>query len=73
LARGIHPSVLTLRGLGPALRALCEHCALTVVLHDDLGQRPDPAVEAALYYTVSEALTNVSRYSGERGRAPVPS
>jgi len=64
LARGIHPSVLTLRGLGPALRALCDHSALTVDLHDDLGQRLDPAVEAALYYTVSEALTNVSRYSG---------
>jgi signal transduction histidine kinase len=56
--------VLTLRGLGPALRALCDHCALTVDLHDDLDQRLDPAVEAALYYTVSEALTNASRYSG---------
>jgi len=65
LARGIHPSVLTHRGLGPALRALCDRDALTVELHDDhLGQRLDPAVEAALYYTVSEALTNVSRYSG---------
>jgi PAS domain S-box-containing protein len=65
LARGIHPSVLTLRGLGAALRVLCEHCALTVEFHDDLGgERLDPAVEAALYYTVSEALTNVSRYSG---------
>jgi PAS domain S-box-containing protein len=64
LARGIHPSVLTLRGLGPALRALCDHCALSVELHDDLGQRLHPGVEAALYYTVSEALTNVSRYSG---------
>ncbi|HEX7189128.1 MAG TPA: PAS domain-containing protein [Actinomycetes bacterium] len=64
LAHGIHPSVLTLRGLGQALRALCEHSSLTVELHDELGQRLDPTVEAALYYTVSEALTNVSRYSG---------
>jgi PAS domain S-box-containing protein len=64
LARGIHPSVLTLRGLGAALRVLCEHCGLAVDFQDDLGERLDPAVEAALYYTVSEALTNVSRYSG---------
>ena len=64
LARGIHPSVLTHSGLGPALKGLCERSALTVELHDELGQRLDPGVETALYFTVSEALTNVSRYSG---------
>jgi PAS domain S-box-containing protein len=64
LARGIHPAVLTERGLGPALRSLVTHCAVPVELHDELGERLAPAVEIALYYVVSEALTNVDRYAG---------
>jgi PAS domain S-box-containing protein len=63
LARGIHPAVLTDHGLSAAVRALAQRCALPVELHDALAQRLDPAVEAALYYTVAEALTNVARYA----------
>jgi PAS domain S-box-containing protein len=63
LARGIHPSVLTDHGLSAAVRALADRCALPVDLHDDLGQRLDPAIEAALYFTIAEALTNVLRYA----------
>jgi PAS domain S-box-containing protein len=63
LARGIHPAVLTDHGLSAAVRALADRCGLPVELHDDLARRLDPAIEAALYYTVAEALTNVVRYA----------
>jgi PAS domain S-box-containing protein len=66
LARGIHPAVLTDHGLSAAVRALADRCGLPVELHDELSERLDPAVEAALYYTVSEALTNVVRYADAR-------
>jgi PAS domain S-box-containing protein len=63
LARGIHPALLTDRGLGPALRALIRHSAVRVQLEDELGERLPQSVETALYYVVSEALTNVDRYA----------
>lgn len=63
LARGIHPAVLTDRGLGPALEGLAARAVLPVEL-DALpdGRLPAP-VEAAAYFVVSEALTNVAKYS----------
>jgi PAS domain S-box-containing protein len=64
LARGIHPTLLTMRGLMPAVEALTMRSAVPVVLHDALGRRLEPAVETALYYTIAEALTNVDRYAG---------
>jgi PAS domain S-box-containing protein len=64
LARGIHPAALTDHGVGAAVRALTVRCAVPVELQDDLPERLAPASEAALYYTVAEALTNVVRYSG---------
>jgi PAS domain S-box-containing protein len=64
LARGIHPALLTMRGLIPAVQALVNRSTVPVELHDELERRLDPAVETALYYTVAEALTNVSRYAG---------
>jgi PAS domain S-box-containing protein len=63
LARGIHPALLTMRGLSPAVQALVTRSTVPVELDDALDRRLDPAVETALYYTVSEALTNVSRYA----------
>jgi signal transduction histidine kinase len=63
LARGIHPAVLTDRGLGAALDTLASRAPLPVeidcVKH---GELPAP-VEAAAYYVVSEALTNVTKYA----------
>jgi signal transduction histidine kinase len=56
--------VLTRYGLVRALDALFARCPVPVTLHDELGHRPAPPMETALYYTVSEALTNVARYSG---------
>jgi len=63
LARGIHPAVLTDRGLGPALESLVARSPLPVELRLPARELP-PRVEAAAYYVVSEALTNVVKYAG---------
>src|SRR5215217_7540160 len=63
LARGIHPTLLTMRGLIPAVEALTLRSSVPVELEDALGRRLEPAVETALYYTIAEALTNVARYA----------
>ena len=61
LARGIHPAVLTDRGLGPALETLAARAPIPVEL-DAPRERLAPAVEAAAYYVVAESLTNVVKY-----------
>ena len=63
LARGIHPSVLTDRGLEPALRALVQRAPMPVDLTVALGDRLDTAIEAAAYFLVSEALTNAAKHA----------
>src|SRR5215211_1271065 len=63
LARGIHPPVLTERGLDPALEGLAARAPLPVTLSSPLGERLPPAVEAAAYFVVMEALTNVAKYA----------
>jgi PAS domain S-box-containing protein len=62
LARGIHPAVLTDRGLSAAIDALVARTPLPVTVELADGDLP-PAVEAALYYVVAEALTNVVKYA----------
>ena len=63
LARGIHPAVLTDRGLGPALESLADRAPLPVRLEEvPAGRLPAP-VEAAAFYVVSEALANVAKYA----------
>ncbi|MEE6271643.1 MULTISPECIES: sensor histidine kinase [Streptomyces] len=64
LARGIHPAILTDRGLGPALSALAGRCPVPVTVHVDLTRRPAPAIEGIAYFTVSELLQNVAKHSG---------
>ncbi|MDA0165610.1 sensor domain-containing protein [Solirubrobacter ginsenosidimutans] len=66
LARGIHPAVLTERGLGPALRDVAGRCPLPVSVLDGLEERFPPTVEATAYFVVSEALTNVAKYADAR-------
>ncbi|HSK14731.1 MAG TPA: PAS domain-containing protein [Gaiellaceae bacterium] len=62
LARGIHPAVLSDRGLGPALEALASRSPLPIALELPEERLPEP-VEAAAYYVVAEALTNVAKYA----------
>ncbi|MFI1313691.1 sensor histidine kinase [Streptomyces albidoflavus] len=66
LARGIHPAILTDRGLGPALSALAARCPVPVRVQVDLADRPAPAVEGIAYFAVSELLQNVGAHSGAR-------
>ncbi|HEY3183569.1 MAG TPA: PAS domain S-box protein [Gaiellaceae bacterium] len=62
LARGIHPATLSEHGLTTAVRVLAERTALPVTL-DLPDARYDERVEAAAYYVVSEALTNIAKYA----------
>ena len=71
LARGIHPAVLTDRGLDAALSSLVARSPVPVSLKSELGDRRAPEqVESAAYFVVAEALTNVARHS-QAGRAAV--
>jgi signal transduction histidine kinase len=63
LVRGVHPPVLTDRGLDAALSGLAALCPVPVEMHVDVPVRPKPAVEAVAYFTVAEALTNVAKHS----------
>ncbi|WP_199314946.1 sensor histidine kinase [Streptomyces cadmiisoli] len=64
LARGIHPAVLTDRGLDAALSAVASRCTVPVKVTVDLERRPAEAIEGIAYFTVSELLQNVSKHSG---------
>ncbi|MFG2664360.1 sensor histidine kinase [Streptomyces sp. NPDC048387] len=66
LARGIHPAVLTDRGLDAALSSVAARCAVPVRVQVDLPDRPAPAVEGIAYATVSELLEDVGRHTGAR-------
>lgn len=63
LARGIHPAVLTDRGLDAALSAVSSRCTVPVQVEVDLPARPAPAIEGIAYFTVSELLQNISKHS----------
>ena len=62
LARGLHPNVLTDRGLGPALESLVIRSPIPVEI-DVPDERFPPAIEAAAYYVAAEALANVAKYA----------
>jgi signal transduction histidine kinase len=63
LARGIHPAVLTQRGLAAGLDALAARAPLPVTITADIDPPLPPAIEAAAYFVVTEALTNVAKYA----------
>ncbi len=63
LAQGIHPAVLTERGLEAALEVLAARAPVTVALDVDLGERLPKPLETAVYYTVSESLANVVKHA----------
>ena len=63
LAHGIHPAVLSARGLRPALTTLAARAPLPVEVDRLIDERLEAPVEAAAYYVVAEALTNVAKYA----------
>ena len=63
LVRGLHPRLLSDRGLGPALAAPAERAVLPVEIEEIPPERLPPAVEAAAYYVVAEALANAAKHS----------
>jgi len=63
LARGIHPVVLTERGLAAAMYALAERAPIPIELTRIPDERLPDSVEAAIYYLVAEAITNVAKYA----------
>jgi signal transduction histidine kinase len=63
LARGIHPALLSDRGLDPAVETLANRAPLPVEVEATLGERVPEPVELAAYFVVSEALTNVVKYA----------
>jgi signal transduction histidine kinase len=63
LVRGVHPPVLTDRGLDAALSGLIARSPVPVEMHVEIPVRPSAAVEAVAYFVVAEALTNVAKHS----------
>lgn len=63
LAHGLHPAVLSDRGLQRALTSLADHAPVPVELRAELSERLAMPIEAAAYFTVAEALTNVAKYA----------
>jgi len=70
LARGIHPAVLTDRGLDAALSSLAARSPVPVHLDVQLDRRPPASAEATAYFIVAEALTNAARH-GRASRVDV--
>ena len=63
LARGLHPAVLTDRGLAPALQSLANRAPFPVEITGVPALRLPEAVEAAVYYVVAESLTNAAKHA----------
>src|SRR5687767_9653395 len=63
LARGLHPAVLTDRGLRAAVEMLADRAPVPVEITDVLDERLPEPVEAAAYYLIAESLTNVTKYA----------
>ena len=64
LASGIHPALLSERGLGPALEALAARAPVPTTVDGVPAERLPPPVESAAYFVTAEALTNVAKYAG---------
>jgi signal transduction histidine kinase len=63
ISHGIHPAILSEQGLAPALRALARRSPLPVELESDLARRLPEPLEVAVYYVVSEAVTNAAKHA----------
>ena len=63
LARGLHPAILTDRGLQAALESLADRAPFPVEIEGVPSERLDEALEAALYYVAAESLTNAAKHA----------
>jgi signal transduction histidine kinase len=63
VSRGIHPTILSEAGLGPALRALARRSTVPAAVEVHIDHRLPDDIEAAAYYVASEALANVTKHS----------
>jgi signal transduction histidine kinase len=63
LVRGVHPPVLSDRGLDAAISGLAALSPVPVTVHVSLDARPAPSAEASAYFVVAEALTNVAKHA----------
>jgi signal transduction histidine kinase len=70
LARGMRPSLLVERGLGPAITALAARSPVPATATVDIPRKPPAQIETAAWFVVSEALANAAKHSGA-GRAGV--
>ena len=64
LARGIHPPVLSDRGIGAALETLADRSPLPTTVRVDLDHRPPGRIETAAYFVAAEALANAAKHAG---------
>ena len=64
LARGLHPAILTDRGLAPALKTVANRAPFRVDIVGVPAYRLSEPVEAAVYYVVAESLTNAAKHAG---------
>jgi PAS domain S-box-containing protein len=62
-SHGLHPPLLSQAGLGPAVRALARRSPVPVKLDVSVGERPSQSTETAVYYLISEALTNAAKHA----------
>jgi signal transduction histidine kinase len=68
LARGIHPTILSEQGLGPAVQSLADRAAIPITL-ETADDRYPAAIETAAYFVVAEALTNIAKHAAARSAA----
>jgi signal transduction histidine kinase len=64
LARGIHPAILSDRGLEAAVKALAERQPLPTEIEFAVERKLEPTVEATAYFVIAEGLTNIGKYAG---------
>jgi signal transduction histidine kinase len=64
LARGLHPAILTERGLAPALQSIATRAPFKVEIDGVPHDRLPAVIEAAIYYVVAETLTNAAKHAG---------
>ena len=63
LARGVHPPVLTDRGLEAAVAALAHASVVPVIVEADVPERPPAVVETAAYFVIAEAVANAAKHA----------